>query len=255
MSAVGVRIHAIRRARPLTFLFVGVLAIATALIAVGTWFADDKSSDVALEAAKAGLQLGVLTIVSGVVAQGLKSFNDGLEDRRRLNEYRLTVFRDTVDAYHKVKTVRRTLRAAGLSVPAPGPLRADQVDQFDEQMRALNEAELSLERVRRELEAQSAAFANASAHLADLDACEKYLRKVLESWETRALLCADHTKRQHEAIEKLGNFLAKRRERRAAGDDTFWPSFNASESAMRDDLIEGPAPRRTRQHQRPTARP
>ena len=230
----------------LIFAFISASIAAALLIWFGLELADHKRSSVGLELAKAGLQLGVVTLFGLIVTQALRRFNDDRsdrakqadvdrEERRRLNEYRLAVFRDAVGAYNRVKTVRRTLRAAGLSKPATGSLQAHQIDEFNAQMCALNDAELSLETIEREVAAQSAAFPNAFSSLHHLQDIEKYLRGVLSAWETRALLTTTPNERQEEALESLENFLARRGD---AFVEQFWGSFSELETAVRRDLLE-----------------
>jgi hypothetical protein len=158
--------------------------------------------------------------------------------------YRMTIFRDRVDAYNSVKTVRRALRAAGLAPPIKGSLQPEQMVEFNAQMRALNEAELSLEKIEREVGAQKETFANAWAQIGGLKTSSKYLRRVLNAWETGALIATAPTEPQEEALRNLENFLIKRREalakRREIGGDAFWEAFNSFEKAIRADLIQAP---------------
>ena len=215
------------------FVF-GAMVVAAALTGIGVLLADDQHK-VALAAATAGIQLGAITVIGAVVTQALRDYNDAREDQRRLNEYRMTVFRDTVDAYNSVKTVRRTLRAQGFAMQSDGPLSPEQIIDFNAQMGALNEAELSLEKIERELKAQEETFASAWASIQDLKDCQKYLRKVLEVWETGALLTTRRNKRQEESLESLKTFLARRRD--APKGEVFWKSFREFEEAIRADLI------------------
>lgn len=232
--------------RWLILAFIGASTAAAILTGVGIWLADDKRSEVGLELAKAGLQLGLVTLLGLVVTQALRRFNDEREDRakqadvdreerRRLNEYRLTVFRDAVEAYNRVKTVRRALRAAGLSKAANGCLQPQEIDEFHAQMQALNAAELSLEKIEREVEAQSTAFANAWREIGHLKDIETYLRGVLNAWETRALFTTTPDERQRDSLKNLEAFLARRGQPFLEG---FWASFDKFESAIRADLVE-----------------
>jgi hypothetical protein len=224
-------------------LFLTATCVAIALIVWGIVGADHKA--LALEAAKAGMQLGVVTALGAAVTYVLGRVDDARkertkqaeverEERRRLNDYRLAVFRDAIGAYNKVKTVRRTLRAQGLAQARGDALRPDQINQFNIQMFALNEAELSLERIEREAAAQAATFDQASAHVDELRTCEKYLRKILDVWETGALLTTEWDERQRTSIRTLDDFLSKRSEKRA---EVFWSAIEKFEKAIRADLI------------------
>jgi hypothetical protein len=146
------------------------------------------------------------------------------------------VFRDTVDAYTEVKRVRRTLRALGFVAPPYGSLSARQLEEFEAQMRALNEAELSLEKVRRELKGQAAAFPTASKQLGDFDKIEKYLRDVLRVWEQQgALISTNRETPPYRSLASLEIFLAKRSDR---DECRFWGPFEALENAIRADLLD-----------------
>jgi hypothetical protein len=239
----------------LWLLFVGVFAVAAALTIVGTLLAGDKRPDVAVEAAKGGIQLGVIGLLTTVITQSVKRFNDKRdarvkredaarekrekqadaerEEQRRLNEYRLTVFRDAIDAYNQIKTVRRALRAAGLSRPSSSSLAPWQIDEFNAQMRALNEAELSLEKIGHEVEARSDLFPNVDKESVALTKSQEYIRKVLNAWEKRALCSTDLDTSQKKAFKCLQDFLAKRKDRNVTD---FWPYFNSFEGAIRADL-------------------
>jgi hypothetical protein len=216
-------------------LFVGVaLAVAAVAILAGILFSD-KRPDLAFEAGKAGLQLGVVTVFGAGVALGLRQFDVARDERARLREYRLSVFRDTVDAYHKVKTVRRTLRALDLVPPASGSVSSKQADEFHAQMCALNEAELSLEKIRREIEGQEEAFPTASKQLSGLSAMERYLRDILRVWETPGGRTGGDTDPPTEDLLKaLRDFASRRRD---TPQNAFWPSFKALERAIRADLV------------------
>lgn len=215
------------------FVF-GAMVVAAALTGIGVLLADDQHK-VALAAATAGIQLGAITVIGAVVTQALRDHNDAREEQRRLNEYRMTVFRDTVDAYNSVKTVRRTLRAVGLAIQSDDPLSPEQVIDFNAQMSALNEAELRLEKIEREVGAQKEKFASAWAHIEDLEDTQNYLREVLGVWETGALLTTRRDERQEESLESLKTFLARRSEVPEA--EVFWTSFREFEQAIRADLI------------------
>jgi hypothetical protein len=239
----------------LWLIFAGVFAVAAALTIIGTLLAGDKRSDVAFEAAKSGIQLGVVGLLTTAVAQAVKRFNDERdarakreaeererrnlradaqrEEQARLNEYRLTVFRDAVNAYNQIKTVRRALRAAGLSPPSSGSLESWQRVEFDTQMRALNDAELALEKIGHEVAARRDLFPNVDKEEDALTKSQEYIRKVLNAWEKRALSGTDLDHSQEKALNRLHDFLAKRKERNVTD---FWPYFNSFESAIRADM-------------------
>jgi hypothetical protein len=227
---------------------------ATGLIVWGLVGAERKA--LALEAGKVGMQLAVVTLIGLALTYVLGRFDEARKDqarqievereklarqievereeRRRLNDYRLTVFRDALVAYNTVKTTRRALRALGFALPTKDPLDPNRLAQFNAHMLTLNEAELSLERVEREIAAQPHVFPEASKRLDKLNSAERFLRQVLEVWETNALQAAEPDGRQRTSLVQLQDFLARRTQKRA--DDL--PSLiDAFESAIRRDLI------------------
>jgi hypothetical protein len=256
----------------LYFLLLGVFLVAAGLTIGGAISADGKGSDVALEVAKAGLQLGAIIVLGFVVTEALKVVNDERErrgkeadaererrakeadaererrakqadvereERQRLNEYRMVLFRETVDAYNRVKAVRRALRAIGMDRLRDALPSQEQLAVFDREMRTLNEAELALERIEREVTAQRETFPHASSQINDLNTAQNYLRNVLTVWESRAFLTTDRNTRQETSVADFGRFVAKRGE---TVKSTFWPSFKTFEGKIREDLLEAPAP-------------
>jgi len=229
--------------RRLKLLFATAALIAVGLIAWGIVEAEPKA--LALEAAKVGMQLAVVTLVGLALTYVLQRVDDARqertrladverEERHRLNDYRLTVFRAAVDAYHDVKTVRRRLRALGFAPRPADPPKGQRLEGFNEQMLALNEAELKFERVEREIAGQAHMFANAWDCRDRLDTATRFLRGVLNVWETDALLAPDPDKRQRRSLERLDDFIARGREKRA---EDFFSSVREFEGAIRRDLL------------------
>jgi hypothetical protein len=238
-----------------------VFAVAAGLTIGGAIAANGRGSDVALEVAKAGLQLGAIVVLGFVVTEALKAVNDERdrrakeadvererrakeadverEERERLNEYRMSLFRETVEVYNRVKAVRRALRAVGMDRLGDGLPSQDQLEVFDGEMRTLNEAELALERIEREVTARQETFAHAWTEIGQLEVAQNYLRDVLTVWETRAFMTTYRNKRQEKSVEDFGRFVAKRGE---TIKSPFWPSFDTFEQKIREDLLEAPAP-------------
>jgi hypothetical protein len=221
---------------------------AAALIAAGlvVWGVLGAESEVlALEAAKVGMQLAVVTFLGLALTYVLGRVDEARKDRareadmereerRRLNDYRLTIHRDAMCAYTEIKTVRRTLRALGFAPRVSGPSDPEQLEPFNAQMLTLNEAELSLEKVEREIAAQAGVFPKAAQCLDKLETAQGFLREVLDAWETSALRAPEPDDRQRTSLERLDDFLAKRSDHRA---EDLLLSIDAFESAIRTDLI------------------
>ena len=229
--------------RRLKLLFATAALIAVGLIAWGIAEAEPRA--LALEAGKVGMQLAVVTLLGLALTYVLGRIDDARqertrradverEERHRLNEYRLTVFRAALDAYHDVKAVRRQLRALGFALRTADPGNGERLKAFSEQMLALNEAELELERVEREIAAQRPVFANAWNSRDRLETVTRFLREVLDAWETDALSATDPDQRQRRSLDRLDDFVAKGSEKRA--EDLF-SAIREFESALRSDLL------------------
>lgn len=223
-------------------LFVALLS--GVLVVVGALFAE-KRSQVALEAAKAGLQLGVITLTGAAVSEALRRLAESrelqareaerLRERRQaLYEYRLAVYRDAVDAYNQVKTVRRALRAAGLARSLAGEAPFTAHEKLDDLMLTLNGAELTFEKIRREVVAQPAAFPTTAGSIeATAKLIEDPLREVLKTWEQHGhRLAGDTDVSTVEELEALRTFLGPRTSR------TDWfGAFEALERSLTHDLL------------------
>jgi len=88
-----------------------ILAIGVTLMSIGIARSPAPKEAFWTDVAKAGLQIAVITFLGAVVTATFKY----VDDRRRRDEQRLQVFRDTIAAYNRVKEVRRNLRALGLT--------------------------------------------------------------------------------------------------------------------------------------------
>jgi hypothetical protein len=186
-----------QRGTDLTKLLIGAvilgLALAVALLVFGAKMAQNAGNQIWIEIAKAGAQLGIISIIGGGVAFALRrleslreehrtDLESRREERRILNEYRLNVLRDVTNSYNRIKAVRRTLRAFGFRASA-SPLTPDQVTEFHSQMKSLNEAQLALERLKREVKVRSDSFCEAQQIENGLETAERYINHVIKDWE------------------------------------------------------------------------
>jgi hypothetical protein len=185
-----------RRAAIAVFLF--AVAVAVGLITVGSIWA---SGDVPLEAAKAGLQLLAVAIFGGAVAAAfrwLEAYRDeqrrteaasrveqrrceaaSREEERRLDDYRAARVAELWDAYNRIKTVRRALRAAGFAAPS-GKLTDEQIAVFRTRMVELNDAQLSLEKLVKLINGQKDVFGREYASITD-GSCERNITSATSS--------------------------------------------------------------------------
>ena len=99
-------------------VFLLALLVAVAAIWVGAAKSTSRSADLWFEVTKAGLQLFAIALLGGAVAWAFKILDARREDRRRQDEYLARIADQLWDAYLRVKSVRRALRAAGFAPQA-----------------------------------------------------------------------------------------------------------------------------------------
>jgi len=155
-----------------------VFLIGLTLALIGAVKSPTPRDDFWSDLARAGLQIALITVLSAIVTATLKY----VDERRARAEQRLQVLHNIIAAYNRAKAVRRNLRALG--VLAPGDrLNPMQAKGLREQMMALNDAQLTLEAVKREL-AESRLFSDPAAMIAHLRTVEHYLGETVHKrWE------------------------------------------------------------------------
>jgi len=179
-------------------LAIGLVAAGVHLMRLG--------SLIGIETVKAGLQLGVIAIVGGGVASALKYLESLREKQRMVNDYRLQVLRDVTASYNEIKGVRRVLRSLGFNSLTAGQFAIDQVTEFHALMKSLNNAQLTLERIKREIKVRTDAFPEELSDL--LRDAEDYIRNVLHDWEKYgANIVAGASRKVLEDMTKLKGFL------------------------------------------------
>jgi hypothetical protein len=106
-------------------------------------------------------------------------------EQNRVDEYKFEMLREVIASYNKIKSVRRILRAFGFRFRPTQvtTFTPEQLAEFVTQMRILNEAQLSLERIKREIEARPCIFQSHEQILDSLRTLEKYIGDVVEDWE------------------------------------------------------------------------
>lgn len=168
----------------LIWISIGVASVFLLAIVfcVAVFLGPSRAPDIWMEIAKACIQLVVVVGLGGVVGGVLKVVDEQRSQRRLRDDLRFKVFQEVVTAYHRLKFVRRNLRAVGLRRPEPGRLRPEQVSALRKGQTTLVEVELTLEQMNRELETRSIFDRSPEIrrHLARLLA---YLSKIIDEWE------------------------------------------------------------------------
>jgi hypothetical protein len=202
-----------RRVQRIGIILVFAFAVAVALTIVGLVLSSQRS-DLWLEVAKAGLQLGVIVLVGGAVTYGFNFLESERATDVHHDEYRLGVIRNLIESYNRIKSARRTLRAYGFrkpQVPRPNAQQftAEQVDAYRKQMLVLVEAQLKLEEISREIKAQPQVFKHSKALEVLIHTGESYVNKVIEEWEKCGVdvVTGAHAGHTTDVFDHLQNFL------------------------------------------------
>jgi hypothetical protein len=195
------------------FVFVGGLLVGSAAIWLGVAKSASSSNDLWFEAAKAGTQLVAIVILGGSVTWAFRSLDARREDDRRLDEYLGATVNELWDAYHRVKAVRRTLRASGfgpLPLAEDSQLSAQQSTEFRAQMDILVDEQLLLTKLWRNVVTQPALYHPKGPQISSLlETAKGYINDVITDWERHGQDIqegADLEQLTH--LTKLQDFLA-----------------------------------------------
>jgi len=192
----------------LIFVF-GIVVIAVAVFAFGV-----QGTDIGLEIFKAGTQLVLIGVLGGGVAFFLRQLDSIHHERNQIDEYRLRILREVVASYNNIKSARRILRAYGFNSIQATTLTHGQITEFVAQMRILNEAQLSLERIKLEVKAQPNIFQDSTKILNCLDTVERYINDVIGDWENHGKFVwsgARNERFSSPQLQNLYHYLARAR--------------------------------------------
>jgi hypothetical protein len=172
---------------PAVFTLVAA-AVAALLILLGWITAGSRSDEVSLELVKTGLEIAAVVVLGSAVAAAFRTRDERRVDELRIGEYRAATLTELWAAYHRIKAVRRTL-LPGFDKAKPGSsLSAKQSADFHAQMDVLNDAQLTLERLVREVEGQKQLFDQHGDCIAGLlGRAEHYVNGVIGDWEKHGL--------------------------------------------------------------------
>jgi fumarate reductase subunit D len=166
-----------------------IIFIVVGLILVfGEMPAEDRAK-LWIEVGKSLLYLGTTVIAASVITQFVKSFSRSKKADSALHDFRVEFLNNMEEIYSTVKKTRRALRADGLSTKyyAPeGTLSPTQLSCYFLQMDALNGAQLDLERLSTQLGHFPDAFTGSAKLVNSINIMEKYLRSILDEYESNA---------------------------------------------------------------------
>lgn len=223
----------------------GGVAVAGFVLALAVRsLSPDGQQSLILESAKAAIQVFPLAFFGVVVADLLRRRDEQRTQARmdrdyqrdlaqKRDEYVGEFLHNVVRAYNRTKAARRSLRGAGFGQSLDSPLTEEQLRQLDEHMSELSDAQLELERLKREIKARGDVFTRADAVRTALTDLERYVNDVIRDWETgRAKTGVGASFVSFNSWEKFRAFLANAKEdgdfgraatQMQAIEDAIWP--------------------------------
>jgi hypothetical protein len=173
----------------------------------------------------AGVEIAVITVLGAVVTVAFRI----IDARRARDDQRRQVLGEVVATYNRVKAVRRNLRALGLLRLDSAPIGASFANELRAQMTALNEAQLGLEAIKREVKESRLFIRNLDDIVDPLDTAETFLGKVLKPWEIGGGKVWEGSRSSTLASLDLERFI---------GDKRVFPDFETNVSKPLDTLTD-----------------
>jgi hypothetical protein len=223
----------------LSLLF--IISITILLI----FFRDVAENSFAFEVGKAVLQVGVIAIMGAVVSVLIYEYQlesqkiEKQRDREQKSlEYREALLMSTLlkatNAYSQAKKARRLIRAR--AIVKSGQEQVVLADQYDQYLDMINDAQLDLENLRRDVDTSAKAFTQADVIGKSLRSMEKYLNKLVREYEeTRGCFSDVDLVLPIYELPKLSEFIQQ------AKDSQFKPRmikpYRDVQKNIREDLL------------------
>lgn len=201
-------------------LIAAIFGLCVLVFSVSQTQLSKVENEIAVEGAKAFMQLIVVVLIGGAVTALFQAIQDRrkkildaeqrlIEDNKLRSEIRVDYLARVGAAYRNAKGTRRALRAGGLTTrfdKAPKILSEEQLKIYEQQMSILNTSQLELEALK--IEAGSLPALLGLDQLPDLlSSMEKYLRKVVKEYEqASASLQTGNESVNFQLLEKLMQF-------------------------------------------------
>jgi len=183
------------------------------------------------------IQVFLVVIAGGIVVQ---EYTRGQARRAALNESRKVMLRQLTQAYSRTKKARRLLRAKCVLVAgeaAEGKVRAVDYDTYNEQLGSINEIQLDLEIIARELKVIQSGFTNSEKLRNYVKTMETSLGELIDEYERTLGACDPKQSIPLSRLPKLRAFIAKDKDETFKGkDETFSAAYTAFHNAL--DLIQ-----------------
>jgi K+-sensing histidine kinase KdpD len=211
------------------------------------------ASSLEMEIAKALLQLGVVSIVgvatSVLVFEYQRARNNTDKERdleRRKLEYREDLLKSTLSramaCYSQAKKARRMFRAKGRQRYESMNIDIVVPEEYDRCLETINDAQLELENLARDVRNSAVAFSNADALVQAIRSMETYLSVLVGEYEIkRGTQSLRQEKLMLDDLPELNDFLLP------ADDSRFKPQliipYHKVQEVIRNDLLHPNLPR------------
>jgi hypothetical protein len=159
-----------------------IVAVLVLLVAIAA-LPEARREDLAFEIARAAISVFPLAFFGVIVAELVRRRDARRADAQQRSEFLRAFLKDVVLAYNRTKAMRRSLRGAGLGPSGRGQLTEEQLHQLDLQILRLSDAQLDLERLKREARARGDIFRRPEPVTEALQILEKYVNGVIKEWE------------------------------------------------------------------------
>lgn len=165
---------------------------------------------------KLGLKMGefIIQMILLVVAGGVfvQSYNRGQSKKAAINDFRKTTLHSLIKAYSETKKARRTLRArvepCGVGETTES-IEAISYKAYDEHMSTINDTQLSLEVIKRELDVFASAFDKAELLIECVGIMEDYLGRIVDEYEKTLKLFHGQSSIPLTRLQHLSAFIGK----------------------------------------------
>ena len=157
-----------------------VVTVVGLLVVAAGW----PVKDLPTEIAKALLQLSVVAVAGHVVSILITKANNERQDLIRADDLRNALLNRLNESFIDVKKVRRLARATSekVMIGAVTYLFIHRT-KFHEYMQLLNDAQLDLELVSKDVESNKPLFVDAEEVIKRLDMMEEYLNRLVDEYE------------------------------------------------------------------------
>lgn len=162
--------------------------------------------DLGFETAKFTIQLLLVGVIGSVLVQ---EYNRGRARKEATNEFRKLVMRTLIRAYSDTKKVRRILRAKCISGRDDEGVLEMPSKSYDEAMEELNDTQIDLEVLLRELGLFNDVFGQAAALTGHLTGMEQYLGNLVDEYEARRRDYGESECRALSTMPAIQAFLGK----------------------------------------------